>query len=386
MKAAVSNGPPDPGTAHSLDELIGCLRALKLWAGDPSYETITRRVNERWRSDGRPVDEMARRGTVVDCFKTGRRRINADLMLAVVQALHDETGYLAHWRQALRVSLAETTAAAQVRVLDRLPDDAGAFTGRQAELTRLRELAALTAEPGPAAPGRAGRGAEICVLAGMAGVGKTHLAVHAGQSLVDEGHFDTTLFVDLRGYHPDPGQPPAEPGAVLDGFLRLLGMSGHEIPFGLAERATAFEDRLAGRRVLIVLDNAAGAEQVRPLLARSAGTLTLITSRRRLADLDEAVHLDLDLFTPEEAERLLVRSNPGVAVGSDPSAHRRVALRCGHLPLALSVVVGQMGSRPGWTVTDHADRLDEPRGRSIGFRCSRRKFGLRFANYRRCLR
>ncbi len=64
---------------------------------------------------------MARRGTVVDCFKTGRRRINADLVLAVVRALHDETGYLAHWRQALRVSLAETTAAAQVRVLDRLP-------------------------------------------------------------------------------------------------------------------------------------------------------------------------------------------------------------------------------------------------------------------------
>ncbi|GIJ38761.1 ATP-binding protein [Micromonospora andamanensis] len=359
MKAAVSDGPPDPGTAHSLDELIGCLRALKLWAGDPSFETITRRVNERWQADRRPTDEMARRGTVVDCFKTGRRRINVDLVLAVVQALHDETGYLAHWRQALRVSLAETTAAAQVRVLDRLPDDAGAFTGRQAELTRLRELAALTATQDTAVTSGTGPGAQVCVIAGMAGVGKTHLAVHAGQSLVDDSRFDTTLFVDLRGYHPDPGQPPAEPGAVLDGFLRLLGMSGHEIPYGLAERATAFRERLAGRRVLVVLDNAAGAEQVRPLLARSAGTLTLVTSRRRLADLDEAVHLDLDLFSPEEAARLLVRSNPGVPVGSDPSAPARVALRCGYLPLALSVVVGQMATRPGWTVTDHADRLDE---------------------------
>ncbi|GAB3841951.1 hypothetical protein GCM10029963_14130 [Micromonospora andamanensis] len=355
----MSDGPPDPGTAHSLDELIGCLRALKLWAGDPSFETITRRVNERWQADRRPTDEMARRGTVVDCFKTGRRRINVDLVLAVVQALHDETGYLAHWRQALRVSLAETTAAAQVRVLDRLPDDAGAFTGRQAELTRLRELAALTATQDTAVTSGTGPGAQVCVIAGMAGVGKTHLAVHAGQSLVDDSRFDTTLFVDLRGYHPDPGQPPAEPGAVLDGFLRLLGMSGHEIPYGLAERATAFRERLAGRRVLVVLDNAAGAEQVRPLLARSAGTLTLVTSRRRLADLDEAVHLDLDLFSPEEAARLLVRSNPGVPVGSDPSAPARVALRCGYLPLALSVVVGQMATRPGWTVTDHADRLDE---------------------------
>ncbi|GIJ20589.1 tetratricopeptide repeat protein [Micromonospora lutea] len=217
----------------------------------------------------------------------------------------------------------------------------------------------MTAAPDLAAPGATGRGGQVCVLAGMAGVGKTHLAVHAGQVLVDDGRFDTTLFVDLRGFHPDPGQPPAEPGAVLDGFLRLLGMSGHEIPYGLAERATAFGERLAGRRVLVVLDNAAGAEQVRPLLARCAGTLTLVTSRRRLAELDEAVHLDLDLFTPQEAEQLLVRSNPVVAVGNDPSAHRRIALRCGYLPLALSVVVGQMAARPGWTVTDHADRLDE---------------------------
>ncbi|MDG4797150.1 tetratricopeptide repeat protein [Micromonospora sp. WMMD1082] len=363
MKADVSGGPavgpPDPGPAHSLDELVGCLRALKLWAGDPSYETITRRVNEQWRADGRPAGEQARRGTVVDCFKTGRRRINGDLVLAVVRALHDEKSYLAHWRQALRVSLAETAAAAQVRVLDRLPGDVGTFIGRQVELDRLRRLAAVTGGPDPATRGAAGPGSGLCVLAGMAGVGKTQLAVHAGQLLVDEGRFDTTLFVDLRGFHPDPGQPPAEPAAVLDGFLRLLGMSGHEIPYGLAERAAAFRERLAGRRVLIVLDNAAGVAQVRPLLPRVAGTLTLVTSRRRLADLDAELHLDIDLFTPDEAEQLLIRSLPGVAVGADPSAHRRVALRCGHLPLALSVVAGQMATRAGWTVTDHADRLDE---------------------------
>ena len=109
-------GPPDPGPSRSLDELVECLRALKRWAGDPSYETITRRVNERWRSTGRPAEELARRGTVVDCFKTGRRRINTDLVVAVVEALHDETGYLAHWRQALRVSLAETAAAVRVPI------------------------------------------------------------------------------------------------------------------------------------------------------------------------------------------------------------------------------------------------------------------------------
>ncbi|GIJ79923.1 Tetratricopeptide repeat-containing protein [Micromonospora phaseoli] len=354
MQVDTSTGPPDPGSAHSLDELVGVLRALKLWAGDPSYETITRRVNEQWRTDHRPAAELARRGTVVDCFKTGRRRINADLVLAVVQALHGETGYLAHWRQALRVSLAETTAAAQVRVLDRLPDDVAAFTGRQFEVDHLRQAGGSTVGTDPAT-----RGPVVCVLAGMAGIGKTQLAVHAGRLLATEGRYDTTLFVDLRGFHPDPGQPPVEPAAVLDGFLRLLGCSGSEIPHGLAERASAFRERLADRRVLVVLDNAAGTQQVRPLLPNAAGTLTLVTSRRRLADLDATVRLDIDLFTADEAEQLLVRSVPGVAVGADPSALRRVAVRCGHLPLALSVVAGQMAARPEWTVTDHADRLDE---------------------------
>jgi tetratricopeptide (TPR) repeat protein len=363
MKAAKSveqsAGPPDPGLARGLDELVGCLRALKLWAGDPSYETITRRVNARWQAVGRPADELAHRGTVVDCFKTGRRRINAELVVAVVQALHDETGYLAHWRQSLRVSLAETAAAAQVRVLDRLPDDVATFTGRHAELDRLGRLAAAAVGTGDGAAGEPGHGPVVCVLAGMAGVGKSQLAVHAGHRLVAEGRFDTTLFVNLRGFHPDPEQPPAEPAAVLDGFLRLLGLAGHEIPHGLEARAAAFHERLADRRALVILDNAATAAQVCALLPHGARTLTLITSRRRLADLDPEVHLDVDLFTPEEAEQLLVRSVPGVAIGPDQSAFRRVALRCGHLPLALSVAAGQIAARPGWTVTDHADRLDE---------------------------
>jgi tetratricopeptide (TPR) repeat protein len=346
MRAVTPAGPPDPGPSRSLDELVGCLRALKLWAGDPSYETITRRVNARWQAAGRPTDELARRGTVVDCFKTGRRRINTDLVVAVVQALHDEAGYLAHWRQALRVSLAESAAAAQVRVLDRLPDAVAAFTGRHAEIDHLRRLAG-------------GQAPTVCVLAGMAGVGKTQLAIHAGHALVAEGRFDTALFVNLRGFHPDPEQPPAEPAAVLDGFLRLLGVSGHEIPHGIEARATAYRERLADRRALVVLDNAFSAEQVDPLLPHGPGNLTLITSRRRLPGIAPEAHLDVDVFTADEAQQLLLRSVPDVECGADQSAHRRVAVRCGYLPLALSVVAGQIATRPGWTVTDHADRLDE---------------------------
>ncbi|AGL17121.1 tetratricopeptide repeat protein [Actinoplanes sp. N902-109] len=338
--------PPDPGPARSLDDLVHVLRALKLWAGDPSYETITRRINARWQAAGRPAEELTRRGTVVDCFKTGRRRINGELVIGVVEALHDEAGYLVHWRQALRVVLAETAAAAQVRVLDRLPDDIAAFVGRHAETATLREHARAA-------------GPVVAVLAGMAGVGKSQLAVHAGHVVTADGRFDTTLFVNLRGFHVDPDQPPAEPAAVLDGFLRLLGMSGHEIPHGLAARSKLFRERIAGRRALIVLDNAAGAEQVTPLLPHGDGTLVLITSRRRLDAINPDVHVDVGLFDAGEAEQLLVRSVPDLAVGADVAAYERVALRCGHLPLALSVVAGQMAARHGWTVTDHADRLDE---------------------------
>jgi tetratricopeptide (TPR) repeat protein len=341
--------PPDPGPARDLDELIGCLRALKLWAGDTSFGTITQRVNARWQAEGRPGAEAARRSTVVDCFKTGRRRINGDLILAVVQALHDDAGYLAHWQQTLRVILAETAAAAQVRVLGRLPEDVAAFTGRATETDRLTRPPRSAGSERPV----------VRVIAGMAGVGKTQLAVHAGHLLVGAGRFDTTLFVDLRGFHPDRGQPPAEPAAVLDGFLRLLGVSGHEIPHGLPARSAMFRERLAGRRALIVLDNAADQDQVRPLLPGGATTLTLVTSRRRLDGLAPEVHLDVEPFTADEAEQLLLRSVPEVAVGADASAYRRVAQRCGHLPLALTVVAGQMVSRHGWTVTDHADRLDE---------------------------
>jgi tetratricopeptide (TPR) repeat protein len=331
--------PPDPGTARNLDELVAGLRALKVWAGDPSYDVITRRVNARWTAEGRPAAELARRGTVVDCFRSGRRRLNADLVLAVVRALHDDVGYAAHWQQAIRVTLAEARAGSQVRVLDRLPDDQDAFAGRTAELATLR---------------RADEG--TYVLTGMAGVGKTQLAVHTGHVLTG---FDTRLFVNLRGFHPDDSQPPAEPGAVLDGFLRLLGVPAPQIPHPTEARTDMFRAKVAERRTLVILDNAADEDQVRPLLADAPGVLTLITSRRSLTGLDRVVRLGVDVLSPEEAAQLLAEAVPQVEVGADPSAYARVAQRCGHLPLARTLVAGQMAATSGWTVTDHAERLDE---------------------------
>ncbi|MEU4236876.1 tetratricopeptide repeat protein [Actinoplanes sp. NPDC026619] len=335
---------PDPGEAGSLDDLVTRLRSLKVWAGDPSYETIKIRVNAAWSAAGRPASELTIRSTVANCFRPGRRRLNNELVLAVVEALHPDAGYVAQWRQALRVVAGESEAFAQVRVEDKLPPDLAEFTGRLGELAELRRAAA------------AGRAVVISAIEGMAGVGKTQLAVHAGHQLAHE--FDRVLFVNLRGFHPDPAQPPADPAAVLDGFLRRLGVPGHQIPHGLDARSTAYRARLAGVRALVVLDNAATAEQVRPLLPGTPGSLALVTSRRSLTDLG-AARLTVDVFTPAEAVAFLTGAVPDVPAGPSPDAPARIAARCGYLPLALTLIAGHIRNTPGWTLTDHADRLDE---------------------------
>lgn len=342
---------PDPGRVRNLDELVEGLRSLKVWAGDPSYESITGRINKAWTAAGRPAGELTKKATVVDCFKPGRRRLNTDLVIAVVQALHPDVGYVTQWRQALQVVGGEARAASQVRVQDCLPQDLSGFTGRAAELDRLRQVLHHSQQVGGAVV--------ISAIAGMAGVGKTQLAIHAGHQLIREKSFDRVLFVNLRGFHPDPAQPPAEPAAVLDGFLRLLGVPGQQIPHNLPARAAAYRDRLAGTHALVVLDNAANEDQVRPLLPETPDCLTLITSRRRLTALPAAAHLAVDVFTPDEAVTFLTRAAPEVPVGRDPHAPTRIAQRCGYLPLALGLLTGHMRSTPGWTLTDHADRLDE---------------------------
>jgi tetratricopeptide (TPR) repeat protein len=339
---------PDPGRAGTLDQLTEELRLLKVWAGDPSYDTIKDRINTAWRSTGRLGAELTGKSTVADCFRSGRRRLNTDLVLAVVRALHPDEGYTAQWRQALQVIGGQRAAAAQVRVQDSLPQDLAGFTGRTAELEQVRR-----------ALHQRGAAVVISAIAGMAGVGKTRLAVHAGHLVHRDDPFDRVLFVNLRGFHPDPAQPPADPGAVLDGFLRLLGVPGHRIPHELPARAAAYRARLAGSRTLVVLDNAADADQVRPLLPGLPGCPVLVTSRRALIGLHPATHLTVDVFTAGEAVALLTRAAPGVPVGDDRHARSRIARRCGHLPLALGLVAAQIRGTPGWTLSDHADRLDE---------------------------
>ncbi|MFF5077582.1 ATP-binding protein [Actinoplanes sp. NPDC000266] len=340
-----SREPPDPGVAMTVDELAERLRSLKAWAGDPSYARITTLVNASWRRAGRPGSELAGRTTVVDCFRPGRRRLSAELVTAIVQALHPDPAYVAQWQQALLAVAGERRAAAQVRVHDSLPPDLALFTGRTAELRRLRN--ALAAD-GPAV---------IATIEGMAGVGKTQLALRVAHQLPH----DRTLFVSLRGFDPDPAHPPADPAAVLDGFLRTLGVPGSAVPHDLEAGRRLYNERLAGTRTLIVLDNAVDADQVRPLLPDAPGCAVLVTSRRSLDALKPAVSLTLAVFGRAEALRFLTEEIGTAVVRQDPGAAERITELCGRLPLALGLIAAQVRAKPGWGLADHAEWLGERR-------------------------
>jgi DNA-binding SARP family transcriptional activator len=238
-----------------------------------------------------------------------------------------------------------------------LPADVPAFTGRAAELAELDRLLAGRATSADAAAGRgaaAGQApaAVISALAGTAGVGKTALAVHWAHRAAAGGRFpDGQLHVNLRGY--DPGRPVTAADA-LDGFLRALGVPGPDIPPSQDERAARYRSLLAGRRMLIVLDNASETEQVRPLLPGSPGCAVLVTSRDALASLfarDGAARLDLDLLPLEEAVALLTELI-GAPARADPGAAAELARRCARLPLALRVAAELAVARPAVPLTD----------------------------------
>jgi DNA-binding SARP family transcriptional activator/tetratricopeptide (TPR) repeat protein len=241
-----------------------------------------------------------------------------------------------------------------------LPGDVDAFTGRVGELAALDKLAATFAPSGSAAPPGAGPAAMVICVSGTAGVGKTALAVHWARRA--RGAFpDGQLHVNLRGY--DPGRPvPA--GDALAGFLRALGMPGQDIPRDLEERAAAYRTLLDGRRMLVLLDNAGTAEQVRPLLPGGPSSLVLVTSRNSLAGLvarHGARRLDLDTLPQQDAVALL-RALIGDRAEIQPDATAMLAAQCARLPLALRVAAELAAASPAMTVARLAGELaDEQR-------------------------
>jgi DNA-binding SARP family transcriptional activator/Tfp pilus assembly protein PilF len=278
-----------------------------------------------------------------------------------LQALHQQ---LLHDDPALAAPPAPGTEAGQSELpADRvdqraeavprqLPPAVAPFTGRDRELVALTSLL----EPGPRV-----RPLVISAIGGTGGVGKTALAVQCAHEVADQFP-DGQLYVNLRGYDVDQPVPAAD---ALAGFLRALGMTSERIPAETEERATAYRSLLAGRRVLVVLDNARTEEQVRPLLPGGSSCAVMVTSRDTLAGLvarDGAVRLELDLLQARQAEALL-RELIGDRADSDPDATAALAACCCRLPLALRLAAELANTRPGVSLADLTSELADVQDR-----------------------
>jgi len=225
-----------------------------------------------------------------------------------------------------------------------LPADLADFTGRAAEVARL--VAAVQESTDVPV---------TVALSGGGGVGKTSLAVHIGHG-VAASFPDGQLFVPLRGAQADP----ADPYERLARMLRSLGVDATTIPSDGDERAALYRSLLAGRRVLIVLDDAVDEAQVLPLLPPTAGCAVVVTSRRRLGGLPAALHLDLGPLADEEGQAL-IRRIVGADRTAQPEALRRLVQLCGGLPLALRIAGARLVSRPHWTAQRLVSALEQAR-------------------------
>jgi tetratricopeptide (TPR) repeat protein/transcriptional regulator with XRE-family HTH domain len=241
-----------------------------------------------------------------------------------------------------------SSAAAATRTL---PRDIGGFTWREPELASLERSLA-----GVAGGGVVG----IHAIDGMAGIGKTTFAVHAAHRLA--GRFpDGQFFLPLHAH--TAGQPPVDPADALASLLMTAGIAAQHIPPGLEARAAKWRDYVAGKKVLLLLDDVAGHEQVRPLLPGSAGSLVLVTSRRRLTALEDATVISIDALSPDEAWALLVRLSGRADLEREEAAGREITRLCGYLPLAIGMLARRLRHHPARTAAELAAELEAARER-----------------------
>jgi len=341
------------------DEVIDAVRELA--ADHPRVEPLVGVLMLAYVAAGQDAEALA-------CYAVARTRLVHELGVEpgpALRAVHAAVlrGDLRHTVRALQPLPARARAgpATSRAVPAQLPADVSAFTGRQEELSGLDRLLATTDQ----ATGSAGAPTTVTIatVSGTAGVGKTALAVRWAHRVRDQFP-DGQLYVDLRGY--DPGQPVSAADALL-GFLDALGVAGQDVPPAVDDRAARYRTEITGRRMLVVLDNAATVDQVRPLLPGAASCFVLVTSRDSLPGLvarHGARRLDLDLLPLADAITLL-RTLLGPRVVAEPAAAATLAEQCARLPLALRVAAELAATRPttplGRLVADLADdrrRLD----------------------------
>lgn len=295
------------------------LRALL--AEHPYRESVCGRLVVALQQDNR-------RAEALQVYTDMRERLADELGLEPGPAL----------REAQLAVLRDEPAGAPIR---QLPPSVSDFCGRAAETEVL--VTALK---------RGSVSAPVAGVTGPPGVGKSTLAIRVAHQVSD--HFpDGQLYVDLGG----TAEQPRDTGDVLAELLHALGISGAGLPAQVAARAALYRSRLAGRRVLVVLDDAASVRQVVPLLPADAGCAVLVTSRRRLAELPGALQVELPPFAPAEAAALLAGIAGEDRVSAQPDEAAAIAVACGHLPLAIRVAGARLAGRGGWSMQVLRERL-----------------------------
>ncbi|MEJ3745936.1 tetratricopeptide repeat protein [Actinomycetes bacterium KLBMP 9797] len=347
-----------------LRQFCGDLRALWTEAGGPSLRTLSGRVRRSKSQVGNILNGEIRQPPDWDVV---RELITA---FARYAREHDRSGRLSlstgveeYWRPRYAVvehafgagrtstraaAPAEPAAAGPPRPRQ-LPAAVRHFAGRTTELAALTDLVKATEEDGGTVV--------ISAIQGTAGVGKTALAVHWAHRAA-EWFPDGQLYVNLRGF--DPSAPPMEPAEALRGFLDALRVPAEQVPATVDAQARLYRSMLADRRMLVVLDNARDAEQVRPLLPGVQRCMVLITSRSQLGSLVavEGAHpVTVGLLPAAEAWDLLARRLGTSRVAAEPEAVAEIVERCARLPLALAVVAARAATHPDFPLAALAGEL-----------------------------
>ncbi len=327
------------------------------------------------RRDGRLDERQKVLRTIVSRAVGGEPRLFKDRWLESLAAVcglgdpeldllsrcRDDEGYPVD-PQALRKAIATTLRAQPIAgprpspggmtVIRSLPRDIVGFTGRQCELDLL--MGAVVDKPAAS-----GAVVGIHAIGGMAGIGKTAFAIHAAHLLAPRFP-DGQVFLPLHGH--TPGHHPVDPADALASLLLMVRVGAQQIPPGLEERTALWRNHLASRRLLLVLDDAVGHDQVRPLLPGDGSSVVLVTSRRHLTALDTQV-ISLDAMPPDQAAGLLVglAARPDMVPGDRAVA--QIAALCGYLPLAIGMLARQLHHHPAWTSADLAADLATARDR-----------------------
>jgi len=381
---ALWRGPPLsglddlPGFGRQAQRLERLLRSARqslvdLLLGQGRHAEVIPELTELSRQE--PLDEQVhaqlmlalyragRQAEALETYRRLRRTLGDDLGIDPGQAVRDLQSAILRQDPVLDPPTLElptlglrAPAAPGVAVPAQLPLAVAAFAGRAREIAWLDGLLA------GAQSTREAPTVVISAVSGTAGVGKTALAVRWAHRVAAEFP-DGQLYVNLRGF--DPAGPMLDPAEALRGFLTALGTPAERIPAGQAAQAGLYRSLLAGKRVLVLLDNARDVEQVRPLLPGSPGCLVLVTSRDQLTSLmvlEGARTLTLDLLSADESRDLVVRRLGASRAEAEPEAVGEIVARCAGLPLALSIACARAAAYPDFPLDKLAGELRDAAG------------------------